>query len=383
MRVLILGGRAPVALDHARRFAAHGWTPIIADSAACRLSAWSGSVHGVVRLPQPRQALALFGKHLARVIADEHIDLVLPTCEEVFYVSRVRGQLPESCEVFAAPFEQLKQLHSKWTFLALARDCGATVPDSACVPELAAAREWAAGRPVVLKPEFSRFGVHVRLYPDGIPDAAPTLPVVGPWVVQSFKSGRELCSYGIAREGRLMAHVAYEPSYRIAHSSSYFFEPVCSTRIETFVENFVARAGFTGQISFDWILGEDGELSVLECNPRAISGLHLFDVHAALPAAIYGGPTTRLEPQNARPRMIASVMLAVGLPDALRRGDLRRWWADWSRAADVLAVPGDRRPAIGACADLLSHAGTALRNGCSIRAATTHDIEWDGEPLRL
>jgi hypothetical protein len=381
MRVLILGGRAPVALDHARRFAAQGWTACIADSAPCRLSGWSRCVDAVIPLPPPRQALAEFATQLGHAIRTQRIDLVLPTCEEIFYVSRIRAQLPAGCTVFAAPFEQLRELHSKWSFLALARHCGVHVPDSARVPDLAAAREWAGNRPVVLKPEFSRFGVHVRVHPDGIPAAAPPLPPVGPWIVQALQRGRELCSYGIACDGRLTAYIAYEPRYRIPGSSSYFFEPRLVPRIESFVATFVERIGFTGQISFDWMLGEDGALSVLECNPRAISGLHLFERHAPLPAAICDPATVRVAPAAPAPRMIASVMLAVGLPAAVRAGRLRHWQIDWRRARDVLATPGDRRPALGACRDLVSYAGRALSAGCSVRAATTRDIEWDGEPL--
>jgi hypothetical protein len=381
MRVLILGGRAPVALDHARRFAAQGWSVGIADSAPCRLSAWSRAVDSVMALPPPRQALPEFAAQLARVISTQRIDLVLPTCEEVFYVSRVRSQLPATCSVFAAPFEQLRELHSKWRFLTHARHCGVNVPPAARVPDLAAAREWAGDRPVVLKPEFSRFGVHVRVHPGGIPAAAPPLPAVGPWLVQAFQAGRELCSYGIACDGRLTAHVAYEPSYRLPGSSSYFFEPRVVPRIEAFVATLVERTRFTGQIAFDWILGDDGELSVLECNPRASSGLHLFDRAAPLPAAICDPGTARVTPWQPAPRMIASVMLAVGMPAAIRAGRLRRWHADWRRASDVLAIPGDGRPALGACCDLASYVGRALRAGCSVRAATTRDIEWDGEPL--
>jgi len=111
MRVLILGGRAPVALDHARRFAAQGWTTAIADSAPCRLSAWSNAVDSVIPLPPPRTALTAFAAQLGRAISAQRIDLVLPTCEEVFYVSRIRAQLPAGCTVFAAPFEQVRELH--------------------------------------------------------------------------------------------------------------------------------------------------------------------------------------------------------------------------------------------------------------------------------
>jgi hypothetical protein len=382
MRVLILGGRAPVALDHVRRFAAQGWSVYVGDSAPARLSSWSRSVAKAVALPPPRgDTLPAFAATLNAVIERERIDLLVPTCEEVFFVSRVRGRLPETCNVFAAPFEMLRELHSKWTFLAHARDCGVEVPDSALVQDIASARDWARGRGVVLKPEFSRFGVYVRLYPHGIPPDAPPLAQMGRWVVQAFHKGTEICSYSIAVKGRLCAHIAYRPSYRLAGSSSYYFDAVTAPRIESFVERFVARLGFTGQISFDWIDSEDGTLAVLECNPRAISGLHLFGRHDPLPAAMMGEVDTRIVLENPMPRMLAGVMLAVGLPSAIRRSTVKQWHYDWSRATDVLVVPGDKRPLLGAVADIGAFVGIALRSRCSLRAASTRDIEWDGEAL--
>jgi hypothetical protein len=381
MRVLILGGRAPVALDHARRFASQGWTVYVADSIPCRISGWSRSVTRTIHLPSPRDALPLFAIALAKIIESERIDLVLPTCEEVFYLGRIRHLLPASCNVFVAPFEQLSELHSKWRFLQLANDCGVDVPVSERVMHLGAAREWAQGRPVVLKPEFSRFGVHVRIYPEGVPGDAPALPALGPWVVQEFHRGTEICSYSIAVAGRLCAHVAYRPSYRLASSSSYYFDPVSMPRIEQFVERFVARIGFTGQISFDWIDGGDGRLAVLECNPRAISGLHLFEMADALPAVIAGQSSERIAPASLRPRMLAGVMLAVGLPTAVARSSVGKWHADWSRATDVLSVSGDSRPYAGALLDMASFLRLAIKNRSTMRAAATRDIEWDGETL--
>jgi hypothetical protein len=381
MRVLILGGRAPVALDHARRFAAQGWRVAIADSVPCRISGWSRSVSRTFRLPSPRDSLPTFAAVLSRLVESERFDLVLPTCEEVFYLSRIRHLLPARCNVFVAPFDQLRELHSKWTFLQLAKDCGVDVPVSERVCTIDTAREWAGERGVVLKPEFSRFGVHVRIYPNGIPADALTLPPFGPWLVQEFRRGTELCSYSIAVAGRLCAHVAYRPSYRLARSSSYYFDPVIVPRIESFVERFVARIGFTGQISFDWIESAKGALAVLECNPRAISGLHLFGAEAALPAAITGQQTTRIAPAIPQAKMLAGVMLAVGLPTSLRHSTFQKWRADWSRATDVLSVAGDSRPYTGALLDFGSFLRLALKNRSTLRAAATRDIEWDGETL--
>lgn len=379
--VLILGPRAPAALELARSFAHAAWTVHVADSVSCRLGAWSKAVFQAHRLPSPRVDTAGFVAALSRIAAAERVDLIVPTCEEVFTVSRYRQALPRSVRVLAEDFETLRALHSKRRFLELARDCGARVPDSVAVTSLEQAREWAGDRPLVLKPEYSRFGVHVRLHPDGLPADAAPLGLGQTWVAQRFHAGTELCSYGIADRGRLLAHAVYRPAYRLARSSSFYFDPQPTPAIREFVARFVARLGFSGQISFDWILGEDGVPTVLECNPRAVSGVHLFAPDAPLPAALMGADMACIDAGAGRARMIAPVMLGPGLVQALRDGRGAQWRRDWARAEDVLSPPGDRAPTWGALVDVAAYAGVALRRGCSLREAATRDIEWDGEDL--
>jgi len=376
--VLILGARAPVALDHARRFAHQGWRVCVADSISCRGTSWSRAVHATVRLPPPRSEPRAFVNAIRRAVEEHRIDLLVPTCEEVFYVSRYRSALPAQLTVATDRFDKLQALHSKLEFLKLAADCGAKVPSSCGVMSLGEARAWAGRRAVVLKPEFSRFGVYVRLYPEGIPDDAPELAEQGRWVAQEFCQGEELCSYSVAVEGRLTAHVAYRPAYRLSRSSSFYFDPVAEPAIRAFVERFVGKMQYTGQISFDWVRGRDGTLAVLECNPRAISGLHLFAMTDALPAAFQGAVAAPVEPSTREARMITPVMLTAGLVTAAREKRLSQWRYDFRRARDVL---GDARTLAGIVADLFSHGTRALRRGCSVREATTWDIEWDGENL--
>lgn len=380
-KVLILGPRAPAALELARRFDRAGWSVHVADSVSCRLSAWSRSVARAHRLPPPRSQAGGFVAALARIVAAEGIDLIVPTCEEVFFVSRYRSALPDGVRVLADDFETLRALHSKRHFLELARDCGANVPDSAIVTGIDEARAWAAGGPLVLKPEYSRFGVHVRLYPHGLPADAAPLGLAQEWVAQRYYHGTELCSYSVADRGRLLAHSVYRPAYRLRRSSSFYFEPSPNAAIRGFVERFVAKIGFTGQISFDWIVGDDGLTTVLECNPRATSGVHLFADDDPLPAALMGRAMACIEPARVRPKMLAGVMVSAGLAQAIAQGQLRAWWRDYRRADDVLAMAGDRRPPLGGLVDIASYAATALRQGCNLREAATRDIEWDGEPL--
>jgi hypothetical protein len=379
--VLILGGRAPVALDHARRFAHQGWTVTIGDSVACRISGWSRAAARTVALPSARFAPRAYVEALCRVIRDRHIDLVVPTCEEAFFLSRYRSALPATVRVVVDAFETMQLLHSKWHFLEAAQGCGATVPESACVDTLEQARQWAGADAVVLKPEYSRFGVHVRLYPDGIPARAEPLGLAGRWVAQRYCHGRELCSYSVVDRGRLRAHVSYRPSYRLKASSSFLFEAHESPRIREFVERFASKMNYTGQLSFDWIESDQGELQVLECNPRAISGVHLFGPDDALPDALAGTAGGCATPSCSQPRMIAAVMLCAGGAQALRTRQLGRWWRDMRRAADVIVAPGDAMPLLGGVLDLASYARIAWRDRCSLRQAATCDTEWDGERL--
>jgi predicted ATP-grasp superfamily ATP-dependent carboligase len=378
--VLVLGGRAPVALDHARRFRRQGWTVHVGDSAPCRLSGWSNAVVSTIALPSPNGAPEAFAQALAAAVRTHAIDLVLPTCEEVFHVARHRAALPAHVRVPVPALDLLRALHSKWAFQALVRAAGARVPDGARVATLAQARAWAGDVPVVIKPEFSRFGTHVRLYPRGIPAAAPELGEHGAWVVQRYVVGEELCSYSVAERGRLLAHVAYRPLHRLGASASYYFEAVEAPAIRAVVETLVRQLDYTGQVAFDWIDDDGGGAPVaLECNPRSVSGVHLFADDDPLPAALAGTQREPFAATRARPAMLGPVMFGAGLRRAVAEGNVGAWWRDWRRADDVLARAGDRKPLLGGLADMVSFARLARAAGLSLREASTHDIEWDGE----
>jgi hypothetical protein len=289
--------------------------------------------------------------------------------------------MPPTVTVATDHIDKLRALHSKLEFLDIARGCGANIPESSGVLSIDEARDWARGRPAVLKPEYSRFGVHVHLYPNGIPANAAPLASQGRWVAQEYCDGDEICSYSVAVAGRLTAHVAYRPLYRMSRSSSYYFEPMDVPTIRWFVERLVAKIGYTGQISFDWILGNRGTCTVLECNPRAISGVHLFGPEDELPGAFTGETEGVVEPRVARPRMLTPLMLTVGLVGAIRNGRMAEWRRDFARANDVFLESGDRMPMLGCVRDFGSHSWRALRKRCTVREATTRDIEWDGEVL--
>jgi hypothetical protein len=79
--------------------------------------------------------------------------------------------------------------------------------------------------------------------------------------------------------------------------------------------------------------------------------------------------------------MLGSVMLLAGGTQALKTGQGARWWRDYRRARDVIATPGDTAPWFGGLIDMGAFTRVAMRERCSLRQASTRDIEWDGQPM--
>jgi hypothetical protein len=126
--------------------------------------------------------------------------------------------------------------------------------------------------------------------------------------------------------------------------------------------------------------GEDGQLYVLECNPRATSGLHML---AAEPIASCfldtDGPL--LEPTSMTPAMLASVMLLFPFPQALRRGGFVTLVKDMLAARDVMFAWNDPMPAVLSPLSILEVLVTACQTRKPLTRAATFDIEWNGEPM--
>lgn len=382
-RVLITGGRAPVALDLARHFAHAGIEVTVADSVPLFLTRASNAAKLAVKLPSPRYEFQEFIAAINRIVHRQKISLIVPTCEEVFYLAFGRKHLPSNVRVFCPAFETLQQLHSKWHFGALAAGRGIEVPKTWLIySDTDIQRLPVATTDLVFKPEYSRFAVETLIRPLGTELQRIRFEKGRAWIAQTHIKGRELCSYSIAHDGRLVAHSLYMPTWRAGRSSGFYFESIESTAIVSFVTNLIAELGYTGQIAFDFIEDETGQIFVLECNPRATSGLHLFQPGDGIATAFVSAVAHAIRPQSsATPRMLSTAMLISGLPQAIRRRLVPRFVHDYLRAKDVLWSHTDPLPAFQIFVSLTAFAAHAVYLGISPSAAATRDIEWDGDAI--
>ena len=136
---------------------------------------------------------------------------------------------------------------------------------------------------------------------------------------------------------------------------------------------------YTGQIGFDFIVDQDGRLFVLECNPRATSGLHLLNNEPLADAFLESnGPLLR--PTSSKPAMLAAIMMLYLLP-VVRSGPPWTLYRNMWRARDIIFNWNDLLPVLAAPITLAEVFVTACRTGKPMTTAATFDIEWNGEPL--
>jgi hypothetical protein len=379
--VLITGARAPVAQDLARACRAAGYDVHLADSVPSRAARALRPAFPVHRLPSPRRAFAAFRTATCRLVEAIGATHILPTCEEVFWLAEAAARDGYAERLFAPDLALLARLHSKARFVDFAASLGIAVPETqileAPLPPEALQRPF---EQLVLKPEYSRFATHTLIAPSAARFARVRPSPACRWVAQQRIQGDEVCSWSALRHGRVTAFAAYRPRWRQGRAAAFQIEAVAAPAIREISEKVGAATGMTGHLSFDVIVDAAGVAFPIECNPRAVSGLHLFDASADLARAMFEGVPCG-EPQPGMLRHMGPAMALLGLPAALFSGRLGALRADWQRSRDVIAREGGARVTLACLADAAGFALQALRSKRSPAGATTADIEWDGEVM--
>ncbi|NMO88411.1 ATP-grasp enzyme [Actinomycetospora sp. TBRC 11914] len=282
--VLVSGGKMTKALTLARAFHAAGHRVVLVESGRYRLTGhrFSRAVDAFHVVPPPEDPG--YADALVDVVRREGVDVYVPVCSPASsrYDALAKPVLEQWCEVLHGDAEAIDTVDDKAAFAEAARASGLSVPETHRVTspdEVAAFAFPDDGTRYVLKsipydavnrldltplprPTREETAAFARSKPIG-PDT--------PWILQAFVPGREYCTHGTARDGRLRVYCCCESS---AFQVNY--APVDVPAIERWVETFVAERKLTGQYSFDVMVGEDGEPVALECNPRTHSAITMF-----------------------------------------------------------------------------------------------------------
>jgi hypothetical protein len=295
--VLLTAGRGTFPLALARRFHAAGHRVFVADNWPRPLSRYSSTVERCFRVPAPAQAPREWIETLVRISDQQKIDFVVPIYEEIFYLAESAAAFPEHTRLFAADFETLITLHSKWKFNQQARQLGLAVPDTQLLnsrAELLLAFANRDGRDLVFKPVYSRFATFTLIRPQSEAELKAADPTPQrPWVAQEFLTGRPLSTFTVAHQGRITAHAAYAAEFSLGMGPTLAYRPLEHPAAFQWVSELIEKFGFTGQMGVDFIEQPSGEIAAIECNPRLTGGAYLLKDDPKFVAA-YLNPSTQL-----------------------------------------------------------------------------------------
>lgn len=370
---LITGARSPAALDIARDLTAAGLAVHMADSSPARIARWSHTPVAVHLHASAVQNRERFRQDIGALVARLWPTIVVPTCEEIFHLAAAREDGVDVGPLFAPDLATLDRLHAKDRFNALALSLGLDAPATTLITSpLAETGPALDGQ--VLKACYSRFGLAAMIEPSRAAAAAIRPTNALPWILQTRIEGVEHSSYAVVVDGRITAFSAYRSTMRLSGGAGYAFRPApdgVRDRMLRASRVLADALGMTGQLALDAI--DDGTRSwLIECNPRATSGVHLIAGGGHLARAMRG-QVSRSTPSEDE-RHLLPMMLSWGVLDHLRRGH-----RPTLAGRDVIGAPGDRMPLLGAVADTIGFAASSVRHRVSLTGATTRDIEWNGE----
>ncbi|HEY5687626.1 MAG TPA: ATP-grasp domain-containing protein [Yeosuana sp.] len=355
--ILLLGARAPIALEFARSFHKKGYKVILADSLKFPVGRWSNSIIKYIRIPNARQNTIEYIEAISRLVSEYSISHLVPTCEETFYIAQHKNNW--TCKVWTSDLKLMDLLHNKETF-ELEFKNKLDIPQTICLEEFS---NWSQSDQYVFKPKYSRFGTRVFINQSLTIDS-----FIGTenWIAQKKIEGKEICIYSIWDAGKLKGYVSYEPLYRAGKGSGIFFKSIENQKVKNQVENFGKTLNYTGQLSFDVIISNDTAWFI-ECNPRGTSGAHLLNNRLA--ECFFNADEK--EAIKTGDFMLTSLMLLTH--------PLKFFLKKVRRAKGVIFSLNDPLPAMAQMLSVLELVFIKLSKGISLLEATTYDIEWNGD----
>ncbi|BBY95620.1 hypothetical protein MGALJ_52890 [Mycobacterium gallinarum] len=284
--VLISGGKMTKALQLARSFYTAGHRVVLVESKKYRLTGhrFSRAVDRFYVVPESTSPG--YARALRDIVRREKVDVYVPVCSPAASVpdAEARALLDDVCEVIHADAATVRLVDDKVEFSRIARSLGLRVPDSHRIIDASQIDEFdfPPGRDYILKRiaynpvgrmDLTRLSAETR---SRNADFARSLGITAddPWILQEFVEGREYCTHGTVRGGRLQVYACCESSaFQINYAQ------VDKPEILHWVERFVGALGVTGQLSFDFIEADDGHAYAIECNPRTHSAITMFYDH--------------------------------------------------------------------------------------------------------
>ncbi len=284
MNILLTLGRLAKGLELARSLHRAGHRVFIAEPFNLHLSKPSSAIRKSYQVTAPRTNLEQYLSELREIVEREQIDLVIPVSEEALYASRLSSRLSPKTRVFGPEFEQMARLHDKLAFARRCHSLGLSAPETYAA-NATEAESLSQRLDYVVKPIHSCSGIGLHLRQRG--DVLHPADRAASNLIQERIYGRQISSFSIARNGQVLVTALYEGDVYLGTVSVRFKRIDDMPQVAQWIAAFVEAEAYSGFISFDFFVREDGTPFAIECNPRLTSGVHLIN-RADLAAMVCG-----------------------------------------------------------------------------------------------
>ncbi|GAB4225424.1 MAG: ATP-grasp domain-containing protein [Chlamydiales bacterium] len=329
-------------------------------------------------VPSPRFNPVEFIDKIIKIVKQESVDLVIPTCEEIMCLSKKLHYFPSSCRVFCTHFPILLELHNKWMFYKKLKSMGLPAPRTYLIEKNEDLVHIPFHETFAFKPCYSRASQRVRKIHMDSSITDIDVERHNPWIAQEWLEGEKYCTYSVCYKGNVQAHVTYPVHYAIDNSSCLNFSSVDHEGIFEWVRSFVEREKFTGQIAFDFIV-RDQCIYAIECNPRATHGLLLFTPQDRLDRAFFEPNLPTIKAATTSRKQIAMGMIMFGWKKKSNNTNWRAYFKTLFGTPDVVFHRKDLKPFFFMPFLFFRYIAVSLMQRIRIPAAFTYDIDWNGE----
>ncbi|MFZ0833143.1 MAG: carboxylate--amine ligase [Mycobacterium sp.] len=382
--VLITFGRSFLSLHLARLMGAAGHNVLISDSVPFPISRFCSLVKKTFRTPRPRYEPVEWTQAVAHIAHQEGVDLVVPVHEgtEIMAntVKRYPDLFPDGCTLFFSDFDVEARLENKYEFQAALKTLGLPTLEFALVRSQEELEALDFDQTFALKRVYSRGSQDVYKVRPGQAPRGLSFEAGNPWIAQEWATGTNYCSYSVCHNGHVKAHAVYPVRYAIDGTSALTFESVQHEGINAWVHECVKSFNLTGQIGLDFVEVPGRGLFTVECNPRATSGILLFDPETGVDRAFFGVNDEVIVPEPGASKMLGPGMLMYGWRKSSLKGNtFRGFLRDFLSTDEVIFTRRDLAPSLALPLAMGNILAEAARYRVNIPEAFMHDHEWDGD----
>jgi len=274
LRVLVTGARMWYAINTIRILAKGGHEVFAADSRKLSAGLYSRYLKGKFVYPSVSENGEAFVRCVLEKIEEMEIDVLCPTFEEGFVLSKHSDLLQGRVKMMIPSYEHIRLLHDKLSMTSYARSLGISVPRTMLLENFEPAD---SSFPVVIKPRNLRSAEGVTKVNSHDEFIKFSKDLDGDkYLVQEWKHPYQICTTGLAYNGQLIGNIIYHNLREYPESGGI---GTCRISIECEevlgnVKKIVSDLNYSGFISMDFLHDRDSNgYYLVDVNPRMSPGL--------------------------------------------------------------------------------------------------------------